>query len=118
MILSDLVPNGKGRQLVELLDFLSARCFNHLPPQYQPLASKIEVRPCGFRNWHPNIWLAGHTRFVVFLTINLVIVGPVSNRKTPFNSRTYSGSLKTFICCNTDGGAAAVPGNGDESGRL
>lgn len=43
LILKDLVPNGKGKQLVEVLDFLAARCFGHLPPSHAPLARKMQV---------------------------------------------------------------------------
>ncbi len=46
LILKDLVPNGKGKQLVEVLDFLAARCFGHLPPSHAPLARKMQVPSC------------------------------------------------------------------------
>lgn len=44
LILKDLIPNGKGRQLVEVLDFVAARCVGHLPVSHQPLASKMQVQ--------------------------------------------------------------------------
>lgn len=43
LVLKDLIPNGKGRQLVEVLDFVAAQCVGHLPLSHQPLASKMQV---------------------------------------------------------------------------
>lgn len=47
LVLKDLIPNGKGRQLVEVLDFVAARCVGHLPLSHQPLACKMQVERYG-----------------------------------------------------------------------
>jgi hypothetical protein len=43
LILADLVPHGKSRELMEILRWLQLNCVGHLPPSHQHLARKLEV---------------------------------------------------------------------------
>ena len=43
LILADLVPNGKSRELMEILRWLQLNCVGHLPLSHQHLARKLEV---------------------------------------------------------------------------
>lgn len=43
LILADLVPNGKSRELMEILRWLQLNCMGHLPLSHQHLARKLEV---------------------------------------------------------------------------
>jgi hypothetical protein len=43
MVFQKLIRQGKGRELMDTLDFLSTRLYCRLPPSYDPVIRRLEV---------------------------------------------------------------------------